>query len=452
MNPALSSFLSRHLVDRAGGHRRAALERFAEKVRADRADPEARERRTATALAALLEHARARVPFYREAMGGVAPVEPETAREVLATLPVISRAGLQAMPEAFRAEGDGAVVEDATGGSSGTPMTFFVDRETQLRRESSLMWANALAGWSHGERIAMLWGADRDVRSTAAQRRSALRWWIENCRWYNAFDMGPARMDSFHRELARFRPHFLVAYAGSLGVYAAYLKERGVRPGYPATALISSAEVLTPYVRGVAKEVFERPVFDRYGSREFGALAAECPVFGGLHVNAADAILEIDDADVPGEPGRLLVTYLHNRAMPFVRYDTGDLAAWAPEGACPCGRTTPRLERIAGRMSDTITTSEGRAVHGEFFTHLLYGCDGVRTFQFVQEAVDDYVLRVQGEPGLVERHGGAWQSAIQPALGASATLRIEQVAVIPPLPSGKRKYTVGLDERAGTAI
>ena len=92
-------------------------------------------------------------------------IAPSNVMEVLAMLPVLTRDAIQADETAFLAEGMGEAVEDATGGSTGTPMTFKVDRSTQVSRESSLYWANRLADWQYGERVAMLWGSDRDARS-----------------------------------------------------------------------------------------------------------------------------------------------------------------------------------------------------------------------------------------------------------------------------------------------
>ena len=321
-------------------------------------------------------------------------------------------------------------------------MQFKVDADTQVARESSLMWANSLAGWCPGKKVAMLWGSDRDVKSASARARLGLRWWIENMRWYNAFDMGEKRMAEFHRELSSFQPHLLVAYAGSVLVLARFLKERGIVPEYPSGAIVSSAEVLTFSMRRLVEEVFGKPVFDRYGNREFGAVAAECPAHQGLHINEADCIVEIDSDDPFKKEGRILVTYLRNRAMPFIRYDTGDMGRLESSGPCGCGRTTWRLAAVTGRQSDTIRTAAGDLIHGEYFTHLLYDIPGVREFQFVQESETRYTMRL-----VVDRKKGDIPESelilrIREAVGKEADVRIEYATSIPVASSGKRKFTV----------
>ena len=68
--------------------------------------------------------------------------------EVLKSLPVMKREDLQDNMDAYISDVGGPFIDDATGGSSGTPMVFKVDRQTQVAREASLMWSDAMAGWS----------------------------------------------------------------------------------------------------------------------------------------------------------------------------------------------------------------------------------------------------------------------------------------------------------------
>lgn len=439
MHPALSKFLASRLIDRKDGHRLAVLKRFEQLNRSDFYSAALREERQTEALVALLRHAQNHVPHFRSLLADH-EITARNARDVLAELPPLRRADIQANPASFVADDATGVVDDHTGGSTGTPLTFKVDRPTQQAREASLMWANGLAGWRPGDRIAMLWGSDRDTKAAFRDWRLNLRWWLDNMRWYNAFEMGEEEMAAFHQAMTRFRPHLLVAYAGSLQVYARFLKSIGTVPGYPLTGLISSAEVLTQAGREEVREYFQRPIYDRYGNREAGAIAAECEAHGGLHVNEHDFVVEIDSVDPFKEPGPLLITYLANHAMPLIRYDTGDLAVWA-KGECSCGRTTPRLARVVGRQADTIRTAHGKLIHGEFFTHVLYGAEGVREFQFVQESMNRYCLRVVADR-IRPEFEAQWRKKIEPMLGEGAEFRVELVDSIPVLASGKRRFTL----------
>src|SRR5690606_21936692 len=138
-------------------------------------------------------------------------------------------------------------------------------------------------------------------------------------------------------------------------------------------SIVVGAEKLHDFQRDLIERVFEAPVFETYGSREFMLIGAECEHHDGLHVTAENLIVEVIDDDgnpVPeGTEGDVAITDLTNLGMPFIRYRNGDRAV-AAEGDCACGRTLPRLARVAGRRLDVLTTPDGRQLPGEFFPHI----------------------------------------------------------------------------------
>ena len=100
-----------------------------------------------------------------------------------------------------------------------------------------------------------------------------------------------------------------------------------------------------------------------YAAAEVGIMARECPAAAsgkvrGLHIYE-DIVLELIDPKTgehvpPGEPGEVVATFLQRRSMPLLRYRTGDLAAGLEEGVCECGRSSSRLLKIVGRVSDVV--------------------------------------------------------------------------------------------------
>ena len=93
-----------------------------------------------------------------------------------------------------------------------------------------------------------------------------------------------------------------------------------------------------------------------YAIGDVGLVAYECPARTGLHLADRVIVEVVDPATgtpvVPGEAGEVAVTFLHE-LYPLLRLATGDLAEFA-DGACPCGRTAPRLARILGRVGDAV--------------------------------------------------------------------------------------------------
>ena len=125
---------------------------------------------------------------------------------------------------------------------------------------------------------------------------------------------------------------------------------------------------------------------------------SQCPQDACLHVADDAVILEIvkDGRPVePGETGEVLAARLHAWAMPFIRYRLGDLATRGPT-PCRCGAPFSTLMAIERRTTQYFTTQDGRLVHGNGMTALVYrhGADSVALFQFTQETHARFVLRV----------------------------------------------------------
>ena len=99
---------------------------------------------------------------------------------------------------------------------------------------------------------------------------------------------------------------------------------------------------------------------NNYGLSEIigPGVSGECVVRDGMHISEDHFLVECIDPEtldpVPdGENGELVFTTLTKEAMPLLRYRTRDIAS-LDRSPCPCGRTTVRMSRIAGRTDDML--------------------------------------------------------------------------------------------------
>lgn len=397
-------------------------------------------------LQALLAHAWANVPYYREVFDRLG-ARPEDIRGEadLARLPLLTKTIIQEQGDRLKARDLGAipgVYRNHTGGSTGTPLSFWQDANYFAWGMAELDRNFRMTGYRPGWRQAFLWGSDYDSRAHVGFK-GRLHDLILNLRWYNTFAIRASDVRRIADELVRFRPHLLVGYVSSLTMLATLIREQGLQAPRPR-AIQTSAEVLTPDARTLLEDVFQSRCFDRYGCREVGNVAHECDAHDGLHLLVESSVVEfVPSADDPGTR-QIVVTNVRNHAMPFIRYATGDtgtpLGGAAP---CACGRGLPRMRNLNGRVSDVIVAPGGRFIHGEFFTHLFYGAEGVRQFQVEQVTVPELVVRVAASS---TDAFAAIRDKVQPLIlehGDPAFLvRWEQVDHIPPAASGKYRFTL----------
>ena len=115
-----------------------------------------------------------------------------------------------------------------------------------------------------------------------------------------------------------------------------------------------------PSIRKRIEEKYGVNLMQLYGTADLGLVALECGQKSGMHL-VEGLVAEFVDPLTgkraqPGEPGELVATILHE-TYPLIRLATGDLVRWTDE-PCPCGRTSPRLMEILGRVGE-VTKVKG---------------------------------------------------------------------------------------------
>jgi len=115
-----------------------------------------------------------------------------------------------------------------------------------------------------------------------------------------------------------------------------------------------SAEYVSQEAVAFIEAQWNCQVFEHYGMTEMGlGCAVSCPTHEGYHVRESDLYLEIIDPKT-GKPvadgvwGEVVFTTLTRRAMPFIRYRTGDISRWIEE-PCGCGSKLKRLDKVHDR-------------------------------------------------------------------------------------------------------
>ena len=125
-----------------------------------------------------------------------------------------------------------------------------------------------------------------------------------------------------------------------------------------------AAEMLSESLRSELEERFGMIIRQGYGTADIRCLGYECMEKNGMHI-PDDKIVEIVDPQTgkqlgPGKTGEIVATTF-NRSYPLIRFGTGDLSTLT-ETRCPCGRTSPRLLKILGRV-DQATKVRGLFIH-----------------------------------------------------------------------------------------
>ena len=384
-------------------------------------------------LAKLLRHAYQTTPYYRELL--------KTESSHISQIPTLEKRNIREQLEHLCSEAvpQEQRIKNATGGSTGAPLTFYQDRNYWNQRNLSVYYFDRWAGWDFGESQLIIWGALSDVEDNQDWKRQLNNFW-RNHHWLNGFHLTDAAMWATFRKMNRCHPQTILAYPSSLYQFAAFLFENGLAPKWDLKGIITSAEMLHSHYRSLAETVFSTKVYNRYGGREVGLIAMECAA-GRMHINCHDLYLEIDSSNPYTTSGDILITQLNNYAMPFIRYRIGDIGRFSDE-PCPCGNQLPILAELLGRSTATFRTKTGTLIHGGYFTQQFYNVIGVDQFQLIQETLKHCVLKVVINAQWTEAARRYMIQKIQGALGADVTVMVKFVEEIPLPTSGKREFTI----------
>src|SRR5438132_837612 len=194
-------------------------------------------------------------------------------------------------------------------------------------------------------------------------------------------------------------PSFVLHIAESLAAEGGDPRALGLRYG------MFGAEPWTEGVRAALEKTLGCRAYDVYGLSEIigPGVAGECEAQAGLHVQDDHFLPEIIDPASgqtlpPGREGELVLTTLTKRAMPLVRYRTGDVTTLLAE-PCPCGRTSVRMARVKGRSDDMLVIRGVNLYPSEVECTLLEVAELVPHYQLVVDRSSTLAtLEVQVEP------------------------------------------------------
>jgi phenylacetate-CoA ligase len=395
-------------------------------------------------LRRIVRYANTYCPFYQERFAQTnLDVESAFPLEAFRRIPPLTKEEVRHHGARLTARGFPAekLFPKQTGGSTSVPLQFYIDTDSNGRKNACTWRHNRWAGWDIGDKTAMVWGA--------MNFRSDWNTWLRNLLMYRSIALDTLRLDpemmhAFARQMQSFRPKVVFGHSHSVYILAVFLQ----RYGYPTPSVntvVSTSTVLTETERALIESVFQCEVFDRYGCEEVSLIASECERHTGLHLNSDHLLVEflVDGRPAaPGECGEIHVTDLTNFAMPFIRYRVED-AGTPTDRLCPCGRGLPLMEKVQGRVADFIVTPEGRVIFGvSILDNFTAKFTSLERVQIVQDRIDHLLFRIVRGEGFSEPSFTAFRAAIPEFFGPSMKSDFDFVDEIPRERSGKYRFTI----------
>lgn len=356
--------------------------------------------------------------FYRKlySNSGITPNDVKT-EDDWARLPVVTKQMVRDHLREFCIDGGKSerfkkfAYKTASGGSTGFPVPFYVDRREYGfirpidRWRTFGWWANRKRGSLTAdvpclgqnmisiERFNTIKEFKHKIaREVAAQQMLPTEWMT-----LDLYDFTEEHVAELTNKANAVGAFFAFGYTGVMEDVAKLYLSGKVKRKFNLRFLSVGATPLNKVSRQIIEEGWGCPVCDSYGSNEITSVAIECPHSNhNLHVltdlHHVD-LIGVDGKPVPvGEEGTVAVTDFTNTVFPFVRYSLGDRTRFIKH-SCDCGLPFPMIEPVKGRESDYLETKDGGKIFGLCCTFDEHTHSALR-YQYVQHCPGKVTLRV----------------------------------------------------------
>ena len=342
----------------------------------------------------LIIHAYKNVPFYHEKykQAEINPYSIMTEKDIL-KIPILTKEEVRAnFPERILAKGVDIkkCVIDHTSGSTSKPLKYAINYQNQAMRDAVHEYVRRIAGWRKNHLMIHLRATqDKNIDKLYGKKRN--------------FKISPHSDIAVHMQIFdRIKPDFIVGKPSLLFKLAIELDRSNYLFKKHVKGIISTGELLIPVLKNRIEKSFNTKVFDSYGCGETVDVACECKRHNGMHEIMEHAYIEIlkdNELAKEMESGKVLITDLDNYAMPFIRYDVGDVARRSYE-FCSCGITSPLIKNIYGRVQDFLVSKDNNLITPFVFTGIIspFYNEPLRSmidqYQVVQDSKTDITLNI----------------------------------------------------------
>jgi len=392
-------------------------------------------------LQKLVRHCYNSVPYYRKIMDerGISPEGIKTLEDIK-QFPILTKndvilAGNSIVSTKYPCW---LLAKAFTGGTTGTPLKLRRDIFSIGNEQAFVRRQFDWAGVKMGNKCVFLTGRIIVKPDQTAGRLYAYDVFMKEL-ILSTYHLSPDTAVQYAAVMGKYGVVALVGYPSAVYLLAKTCLDSGIN--LKLKSVMTSSETLTESARATISRAFDCRVFDFYGGAERVCYIHTCE-HGTYHVVPEYGLTEL----IPASDGddrvcRVVSTGFWNRAMPFIRYDTGDTVVKSSR-TCPCGRAFPVVESITGRQIDVIKTPSGRQFGAAILTHLLYGTNHIMESQIIQDALDHITIEYVPASGFGENDLSSFRGLIVKHLPSELKVDLKQVQAVKRTASGKIRPVV----------
>lgn len=288
-----------------------------------------------------------------------------------------------------------------TTGSSGTPFIFPLNKNAFYEREGVKLAINEWFGYGIEKKRVRLWRGVINKPNLYERFRAKLNKVYTLCIYDPnepvATVLNEKRAKYFIRELNKIKPDIIDGYVSALLFLSKYIIEKNIDLSFQPESIVTGAEVLSDEARSKIQVAFKTRVYNRYGGTETSTIAHECIEESKnnhyLHIRSDRMYVECikNGKSVFDTEGEVTFTDFTNKAMPFIRFQVGDIAIISNKYKSKSNLPFPVIKKIQGRINDYFVLQNGSLISSHLWHNYFRAYELIDEFQVRQKTID-YVI------------------------------------------------------------
>jgi len=357
----------------------------------------------------------------------------------ISKLPTISKKDIKENFELFvnpSVKGRGLYL--TTGGSTGTPVGFYLEKGVTRAKESAFidyLWSDF--GYSEKSKTAIIRGLTIKSKDGIARFDS-----VKNSLLLSSSMLTTDTVSYYVDCLNKFKPDFIQAYPSAIYLLSRLMVDKNLTLNFVPKAIFCGSENIYEEHKNLIEKVFLSKIFSWYGHTERVLLARSTKNTGYKFMSSygISELLDSNGDNVFHGVGELCGTSLHNSVMPLIRYRTEDLASIDDGFTRKCVTDPLYVKSIDGRAHEFVYSSSNRPVSMTLINMHSDVFDKLERFQFVQEEYGEVLFTYTSAKELSGSDISRILSEVGIKLGDGFRLNLERVDQISLSKNGKQTF------------
>lgn len=394
-----------------------------------------------TRLMKIITHASQTVPYYRRIFNeyGLSASSIQTPED-LKKMPSLSKETFRKYYNDFISEKINfkTARREATSGTTGTPLTFYLDNTTYLYSRAVIKMHHIWAGYTGKQWIGILSG----YKIIPFNKNNPPFWiknYVGNQMHFSTYHLSTKNIKSYYKALEESKIEFLLGYPSSIGMFAKLINEH-IGKQIQLKGVFLGSEPIYGWQRENITKAFQCKVFNYYGQAESLCMAPGCGNTDNLHLCLESGITELEA--INENESKIIGTTLINYCMPLIKYELNDVTGGGVKGDCPCGRKHPQIKPIETKLEDFIITPDGNFISASILTFPFKTPKGILESQIIQVDKNTLVVKIVTNSRFSNMEREKLMHDIELCVGNKMRIVFEQVDYIARTQNGKFRFVI----------